>query len=87
MPRRRLKIKLDKLRLGISFISAVVSYNISDWIVELNYDTTIWEWLKSQVIINQSALTVMLAWVMLLILPILIWYKVLGLFIDRQDQT
>lgn len=86
MPRRRLKIKLDKLRLGISFLLAVTSYNIFDWIVELNYDTTIWKWLKSQVIISQSVLTVMLAWIMLLIVPILIWYKVVGLFINRQNQ-
>lgn len=86
MPRRRLNLKLDKLRLGISFFLAVVSYNISDWIFELNYDSSIWEWLKSQAIVSQSALTQLLAWVMLLILPILIWYKVLGLWINRQNQ-
>ena len=86
MPRRRLKIKLDKLRLGISFVLAVVSYNILDWMVELNYDTTIWIWLKSQDVISRSVLTVMLAWIMLLIVPILIWYKVVGLYISRQNQ-
>lgn len=86
MPRRRLNIKLDKLRLGISFVLAVVSYNILDWIIALNNDSSIWEWLKSQAIVSQSALTQLLAWVMLLILPILIWYKVLGLLINRRDQ-
>ena len=86
MPRRRLNIKLDKLRLGISFVLAVVSYNILDWIIALNNDSSIWEWLKSQAIVSQSALTQLLAWVMLLILPILIWYKVLGLWINRQNQ-
>ena len=86
MPRRRLKIKLDKLRLGISFVLAVVSYNILDWMVELNYDTTIWIWLKSQDVISRSILTVMLAWIMLLIVPILIWFKVVGLYISRQNQ-
>ena len=86
MPRRRLNIKLDKLRLGISFVLAVVSYNILDWIIALNNDSSIWEWLKSQAIVSQSALTLMLAWGMLLILPILIWYKVLGLWINRQNQ-
>ena len=86
MPRRRLNIKLDKLRLGISFVLAVVSYNILDWIIALNNDSSIWEWLKSQAIVSQSALTLMLAWGMLLILPILIWYKVLGLLINRRDQ-
>ena len=86
MPRRRLNLKLDKLRLGISFVLAVVSYNILDWIIALNNDSSIWEWLKSQAIVSQSALTQLLAWVMLLILPILIWYKVLGLLINRRDQ-
>lgn len=86
MPRRRLTVKLDKLRLGISFIMAVVSYNIFDWIVGLNYDTTIWKGLKSVDIISQSILRVMLAWIMLFIVPILIWYKVVGLFISRQKQ-
>ena len=86
MPRRQLNIKLDKLRLGISFFLAVVSYNIADWIFELNFNSSIWEWLKSQAIVSQSVLTQTLAWFMLLVLPILIWYKVLGLWIDRQNQ-
>jgi len=87
MPRRRLKIKLDKLRLGISFVLAIVSYNISDWIFEINYDITIWKWLKSHVFTGQSVRTVMLAWILLFIAPILIWYKIMGLYFGKSEKT
>ncbi len=85
MPRRQLKF--DKLRFGISFALAVVSYNILDWVFNFSYDISIWKWLKSQVFVNQSALTVLFSWIMLFFIPILIWYKVVGLFMNRQNQT
>ena len=87
MPRRGLKIKLDKLRLGIAFVLSVFSYNISNWFFEQSYDISIWEWLKSQPIINQSPLRVLLTWFLLLIVPMTVWYKVMGLFIDSREKT
>ncbi len=86
MPRRRLKIKLDRLRLGLAFVLSVVSYNISNWVLEQSYDISIWKWLKSQPIISQSVLSVLLIWILLLIVPIMIWYKLVGFFINRQNQ-
>ena len=87
MPRRRLQIKLDKLRLGFAFVLSVVSYNISNWVFEQFYDSSIWELLKSQPIINQSALRVLFTWLLLLIVPMTVWYKVMGLFIDSGEKT
>jgi len=87
MPRRRLKIKLDKLRLGLAFVLSVFSYNISNWLFEQNYDISIWEWMKLQPIINQTPLRVLSTWFLLLIVPMTIWYKVMGLFINSREKT
>ena len=72
---------MKRIRLGIAFVLSVVSYNIADWVVIRISGDGIWRWLKSQDIVSQSVFTVALAWIMLLIVPIIILYKLSGKYI------
>ncbi len=72
---------MKRIRLGIAFVLSVVSYNIADWVVIRFTGNGIWRWLKSQDIVSQSVFTVALAWIMLLIVPIIILYKLSGKYI------
>ncbi len=72
---------MKRIRLGIAFVLSVVSYNIADWVVIRISGDGIWRWLKSQNIVSQSVFTVAFTWIMLLIVPIIIWYKLSGKYI------
>ncbi len=60
---------------------SVISYNIADWVVIRVSGDGIWRWLKSQDIVSQSVFSVVLIWIMLLIVPIIIWYMLAGKYI------
>ena len=72
---------MKRLRFGIAFVLSVVSYNIADWVVIRISGDGIWRWLKSQEIVSQSVYSVAFTWIMLLILPIIIWYILTGKYI------
>ncbi|MCH7619765.1 MAG: hypothetical protein IH880_08375 [Candidatus Marinimicrobia bacterium] len=72
---------MKRIRLGIAIVLSVVSYNIADWVVIGISGDGIWRWLKSQDIVSQSVFTVAFTWIMLLIVPIIILYKLSGKYI------
>ena len=72
---------MKRIRLGIAIVLSVVSYNIADWVVKRISGDGIWRWLKSQDIVSQSVFTVAFTWIMLLIVPIIILYKLSGKYI------
>ena len=72
---------MKRIRLGIAIVLSVVSYNIADWVVKRISGDGIWIWLKSQDIVSQSVFTVAFTWIMLLIVPIIILYKLSGKYI------
>ena len=72
---------MKRIRLGIAIVLSVVSYNIADWVVIRISGDGIWRWLKSQDIVSQSVFTVAFTWIMLLIVPIIILYKLSGKYI------
>jgi len=72
---------MKRLRFGIAFVLSVISYNIADWVVIRISGDGIWRWLKSQEIVSQSVYSVAFTWIMLLILPIIIWYILTGKYI------
>ena len=80
MPPQKLSIKFNKFRLGAAFILSVISYNIADrltlWVT--GYD--LWRWIKLNILEDQSVFVLVLAWMALLILPLILWYKIAGLY-------
>ena len=72
---------MKRIRLGIAIVLSVVSYNIADWVVKLISGDGIWRWLKSQEIVSQSVYSVAFTWIMLLIVPIVLWYILTGKYI------
>ena len=72
---------MNRLRFGIAFVLSVIIYNVADWVVIQISGDGIWRWLKSQDIVNQSVFSVVLTWIMLLIVPIVILYKLTGKYI------
>ena len=72
---------MKRLRFGIAFVLSVISYNIADWVVIRISGDGIWIWLKSQEIVSQSVYSVAFTWIMLLIVPIIIWYIFTGKYI------
>jgi len=86
MPPRKLPFNLDKIRLGITFVLSIISYNIADrltlWIT--GYD--LWKWIKLNGLQDQSVFIFVLAWVGLLIIPMLFWYKIIGLFMNSEKD-
>ena len=72
---------MKRLRFGIAFVLSVISYNIADWVVKLISGDGIWRWLKSQEIVSQSVYSVAFTWIMLLIVPIVLWYILTGKYI------
>ena len=72
---------MKRLRFGIAFVLSVVSYNIADWVVIRISGDGIWIWLKSQDIVSQSVYSVAFTWIMLLIVPIFLWYILTGKYI------
>jgi len=84
MPPRKLPFKINKFRIGSAFVLSILSYNLADrltlWIT--GYD--LWKWIKINVLQDQSDLILLLAWIGLLILPLLLWYKITGLYMKRK---
>ena len=72
---------MKRLRFGIAFVLSVVSYNIADWVVIRISGDGIWRWLKSQEIVSQSVYSVAFTWIMLLVVPIVLWYILTGKYI------
>ena len=72
---------MKRLRFGIAFVLSVISYNIADWVVIRISGEGIWRWLKSQEIVSQSVYSVAFTWIMLLIVPIILWYILTGKYI------
>ena len=84
MPPRKFPIKLDKFRLGVAFILSIISYNIADRLTSRITGYEIWKWIKLNELLNHSVLSLILAWIGLLILPLLFWYKIAGLFMKNE---
>ena len=79
-------MRLDKFRLGVAFVLSIISYNIADrlalWVTE--YD--LWKWIKLNGLQDQSISILVVAWIGLLILPLLLWYKITGLFMKSEKD-
>ncbi len=86
MPPQKLAIKFNKFRLGAAFILSVISYNIADrltlWVT--GYD--LWRWIKLNILEDQSVFILALAWIALLILPLILWYKIAGLYMKSPRE-
>jgi len=84
MPPRKVPFKINKFRIGSAFVLSVLSYNLADrltlWIT--GYD--LWKWIKLNWLQDQSTFIFVLAWIGLLILPLLLWYKITGLYMKRK---
>ena len=86
MPPRKLPFNLDKIRLGITFVLSIISYNIADRLTLWITDYDLWKWIKLNGLQDQSVFIFVLAWVGLLIIPMLFWYKIIGLFMKVEKD-
>ncbi|MCH8927338.1 MAG: hypothetical protein IIB39_01315 [Candidatus Marinimicrobia bacterium] len=85
MPPRKFPIKLNKFRFGAAFILSIISYNIVDRLSLWVTDYDLWKWIKLNGLQDQSVFILVLAWIGSLILPMLFWYKIAGLFMKNKS--